>query len=196
MAVCAYLENQRDFARGSMQRFFSICSRTLGTISQGEWDERKTFEYLYATGTEEGVFGCLARFRQGFFVYGFTVDDPAVLPEEIKAGGFTARKRIPEDAQADYERSDGLDKSWADAFNSTGSTAQTIGRRRMPAEVKRASELPALGFELLLSARRGSLSQHRHRARVLDKAQRATEVVRARSQSSTTRSGLSAAAAR
>jgi hypothetical protein len=31
------------------------------------------------------VFGCLARFRQGFFVYGFAVDDIAVLPDEERA---------------------------------------------------------------------------------------------------------------
>jgi hypothetical protein len=52
-----------------------------GAIAQGKWDERKTFEYRFPTKTEDGLFGCLARFRQGFFVYGFTTDDPRLIPE-------------------------------------------------------------------------------------------------------------------
>ena len=51
-----------------------------GAITQGNWDERKTFEYRYPTLTEKGLFGCIARFRL-FFVYGFTIDDPGLLPE-------------------------------------------------------------------------------------------------------------------
>ena len=80
--VCAYWRTKEDFARNGIPKIFFNMLPNYGTISQGGWDERKTFEYRYATGTEEGVMGCLARFRQGFFVYGFTVDDAAVLPDE------------------------------------------------------------------------------------------------------------------
>jgi len=51
------------------------------SIAQGKWDERKTFEYRYPIKSQTGLFGCLARFRQGFFSYGFTVDDPSSFSE-------------------------------------------------------------------------------------------------------------------
>ena len=86
-SVCAYWRTKEDFARDGVPKIFFDMFPNYGTISQGGWDERKTFEYLYATGTEEGVFGCLARFHQGFFAYGFTVDDAGVLPEKQKQTG-------------------------------------------------------------------------------------------------------------
>jgi hypothetical protein len=42
-----------------------------GTLTQGRWDESKTFEYRYDTGSPLGLFGCLARFRRGLYVMGF-----------------------------------------------------------------------------------------------------------------------------
>ena len=86
-ACAAYWRTKEDFARDGVPKIFFDMFPNYGTISQGGWDERKTFEYLYATGTEEGVFGCLARFHQGFFAYGFTVDDAGVLPEKQKQTG-------------------------------------------------------------------------------------------------------------
>jgi hypothetical protein len=72
---------QEDFARSGIPSFFLDLLPSYGTISQGQWDERQTFEYRHALNIEEGLFGCLARFRRSYFVYGFTVDAADVLPE-------------------------------------------------------------------------------------------------------------------
>lgn len=83
--VCAFWRTKEDFAQKGVPQIFFDMFPNYGTIAQGQWDERKTFEYRFAFRAEEGVFGCLARFRRGFFAYGFTVDDPAVLPDEEQA---------------------------------------------------------------------------------------------------------------
>ena len=69
------------FARSGIPSFFLDLLPRYGTISQGQWDERQTFEYRHALNIEEGLFGCLARFRRSYFVFGFTVDAADVLPE-------------------------------------------------------------------------------------------------------------------
>ena len=72
--------SKEDFARSGIPSFFLDLLPSYGTISQGQWDERQTFEYRHALNIEEGLFGCLARFRRSYFVYGFTVDAADVLP--------------------------------------------------------------------------------------------------------------------
>lgn len=79
--VFASWRTKEDFARNGIPKFFLELLPSYGTISQGRWDERKTFEYRHALNVDEGLFGCLARFRQGFFAYGFTVDKAELLPE-------------------------------------------------------------------------------------------------------------------
>jgi hypothetical protein len=83
--VCAYWRTKEDFAQGGVPKMFFDLLPSYGTITQGQWNERETFEYRLPLKAEEGVFGCLARFRRGFFVYGFAVDDVAVLPDEERA---------------------------------------------------------------------------------------------------------------
>jgi Molybdopterin oxidoreductase Fe4S4 domain/Molybdopterin oxidoreductase len=61
--VCAYWRTKEDFARKGVPQIFFDMLPNYRTIAQGQWDERKTFEYRFAIGAEEGVFGCLARFR-------------------------------------------------------------------------------------------------------------------------------------
>jgi hypothetical protein len=86
--VCAYWRTKEDFARDGVPKIFFDMFPNYGTISQGRRDEQRTFEYLYVTGTEEGVFGCLARFRQGFFAYGFHGwTTPVFCPRNIKQTG-------------------------------------------------------------------------------------------------------------
>ena len=46
-----------------------------GTLMQGEWNARETFEYRYDLNIEEGIFGCVAKLRQGLFMMGFAVDN-------------------------------------------------------------------------------------------------------------------------
>lgn len=78
------------------------------------------------------MFGCLARFRQGFFAYGFTVDDAALLPDEEQTR---------------------LDRSRGDAFNSTGPSTQAVayGRTPLPA----ALDLRAQRACFIVKDRRG-----------------------------------------
>ena len=79
--IFASWRSKEDFARSGIPSFFLDLLPSYGTISQGQWDERQTFEYRHALNIEEGLFGCLARFRRSYFVFGFTVDAADVLPE-------------------------------------------------------------------------------------------------------------------
>jgi hypothetical protein len=55
-----------------------------GTLAQGKWNERETFEYRHARNAAEGLFGCFAKLRRGLFVSGFAVTDGNVLPSHEK----------------------------------------------------------------------------------------------------------------
>jgi hypothetical protein len=79
--VFASWRTKEDFARDGVPQIFFDMFSGHGAIAQGKWDEQKTFEYRFPTRMDDGLFGCLARFRQGFFVYGFTADNPGVLPQ-------------------------------------------------------------------------------------------------------------------
>lgn len=79
--MCAFWRTKEDFARSGIPKIFFDLLPGYGTIAQGQWNESKTFEYRHAENIGEGLFGCLARFRQGFFACGFTVDDAGRLPE-------------------------------------------------------------------------------------------------------------------
>jgi hypothetical protein len=78
--VCAFWRTKEDFARDGIPPIFFEMLPSYGTLTQGRWSAQKIFEYRHAESIEEGVFGCLARFRQGFFVYGFAVADSVRLP--------------------------------------------------------------------------------------------------------------------
>jgi hypothetical protein len=78
--ICAFWRSKEDFiARGIPKILFELFPKTA-TLIQGRWNERETFEYRHDVNTDEGLFGCLARFRWGFFVLGFAVADAAILP--------------------------------------------------------------------------------------------------------------------
>lgn len=79
--VFASWRTKEDFALGIPQIFFDMFGGH-GAIAQGNWDERKTFEYRFPIRTVDGLFGCLVRFRQGFFVWGFTADNPSIVPQD------------------------------------------------------------------------------------------------------------------
>jgi len=53
-----------------------------GTLTQGEWDERETFEYRHARNAKDGLFACLAKLRRSLFVSAFAVADASVLPSD------------------------------------------------------------------------------------------------------------------
>jgi hypothetical protein len=77
-SVFATWRTKEDFHSGIPQVLLDLLPG-YGTLQQGKWSERETFEYRHASNHEEGVFGCLARFRRGFYVYGFAVADDALL---------------------------------------------------------------------------------------------------------------------
>jgi hypothetical protein len=54
-----------------------------GTLVQGQWNERETFEYRHAVNVKDGLFACLAKLRRGLFVAGFAATDANFLPSEI-----------------------------------------------------------------------------------------------------------------
>lgn len=80
--VSAYWKTKEDFAPTGIPSGLLQILPGYGTLMQGRWNERETFEYRHAVNIEEGLFGCLARFRRGLFVIGFTVLDPRVLPQD------------------------------------------------------------------------------------------------------------------
>jgi hypothetical protein len=55
-----------------------------GALIQGKWDTSDEFEYRYAMNEQEGLFGFMARFRHGFFVHGFTVENSSKLTSDFK----------------------------------------------------------------------------------------------------------------
>jgi hypothetical protein len=79
-SLCAFWRTKEDFSRGIPQELLDLLPG-YGTLRQGQWSESKTFEYRHAMNFEDGTFGCLARFRYGFFVYGFAISNIALLPQ-------------------------------------------------------------------------------------------------------------------
>jgi hypothetical protein len=78
--VSAYWKSKEDFARDGVPQILLDMLPGYGTLLQGKWDERETFEYRHAMNTQDGLFGCLARLRRGLFVTGFAVTNAGVLP--------------------------------------------------------------------------------------------------------------------
>ena len=58
--------------------------RKYGTLEQGKWSAREDFEYRYELNEGDGLFICLARFRQNLFVTGMTITD-ATLAAKVYA---------------------------------------------------------------------------------------------------------------
>jgi hypothetical protein len=78
--LCAYWKTKEDFARDGVPAILLDMLPGYGTLMQGKWNERETFEYRHAINAQEGLFGCLARLRRGLFVTGFAVSEAGVLP--------------------------------------------------------------------------------------------------------------------
>ena len=80
--VCAYWKSKEDVAYAGIPQIFLDMLSGYGTLTQGTWDERETFEYRHDMNDNEGVFGCLARLRRGLYVKGFTILDVQSLPAD------------------------------------------------------------------------------------------------------------------
>jgi hypothetical protein len=77
--ICSYWKTKEDFAHGGIPPSLLAIMPEYGTLIQGKWDERETFEYRHASNPEHGLFACLAKLRRGLFVAGFTVTDANVI---------------------------------------------------------------------------------------------------------------------
>ncbi len=56
-----------------------------GTLEQGRWNAKETFEYRFEVNEKEGLFACLARLRGGLYVSGFAVSDATILEQHEDA---------------------------------------------------------------------------------------------------------------
>jgi hypothetical protein len=79
--VYASWTTKEDLASKGIPSVILAMLPDYGTIVQGSWNERETFEYRYAWNEEEGLFACFARFRHGLFVFGLAIADSSRLPE-------------------------------------------------------------------------------------------------------------------
>jgi hypothetical protein len=73
---------KEDLAGKGIPPIFFDMLPGYGTLVQGRWNERETFEYHHAANLEEGLFGCFARFRKGLFVMGFAASDASRIPAD------------------------------------------------------------------------------------------------------------------
>jgi hypothetical protein len=81
--VCAFWKTKEDFARDGIPPFLLQIMPDYGTLVQGRWNARETFEYRHAVNTKDGLFACLAKLRRGLFVTGFAATAASILPSEI-----------------------------------------------------------------------------------------------------------------
>lgn len=73
-AFCAFWTTKEDYARDGLPQSLLEMLPGYGTLIQGRWDERETFEYRHAVNSAEGLFGFFARLRRGLFISGFAVN--------------------------------------------------------------------------------------------------------------------------
>jgi len=78
-AVWAAWKTKEDFSmRGVPNELLGMFSQ-YGTLAQGKWSTEETFEYRYDCNKPAGLFGCIAKFREGLFVIGLAVTDRATI---------------------------------------------------------------------------------------------------------------------
>jgi hypothetical protein len=77
--VCTFWRSKEDFARDGIPFRLLEMFPFYATLAQGTWDERKTFEYRYDLNAKNGLFGCIAKLRQGLFMIGFAVTNAEEL---------------------------------------------------------------------------------------------------------------------
>jgi hypothetical protein len=75
--VCAFWRTKEDFASEGLPPLLLEMMPHYSALVQGRWDTRETFEYRHVLNRDDGLFGCIARFRQGLFVVGFAASNVA-----------------------------------------------------------------------------------------------------------------------
>jgi hypothetical protein len=77
--VQAIWKTKEDFATKGVPQALLNLFDGYNTLIQGQWNAAEVFEYRFATNTQEGLFGCFARLRQGLFFLGFAIESDATL---------------------------------------------------------------------------------------------------------------------
>ncbi len=104
----AFWKTKEDFARDGIPDYLLEIMPEYGTLVQGRWNERETFEYRHALNVEEGLFGCFARLRSGLFVGGFAATDAGGVGSEL------ADWLRPDDPQTMVELPRFQKKNWSE----------------------------------------------------------------------------------
>lgn len=74
-AVYAVWRSKEDYASTGIPPALINLMPHYGSLMQGTWDTRETFEYRYAFNKADGLFGCIARLRRGLFTIGVAATD-------------------------------------------------------------------------------------------------------------------------
>jgi hypothetical protein len=80
--LCAFWKTKEDFARDGISPYILQIMPDYGTLVQGQWSARETFEYRHAINAKDGLFACLAKLRKGLFVTGFAATDANILSSD------------------------------------------------------------------------------------------------------------------
>jgi hypothetical protein len=80
--VCAFWRTKEDFARDGIPPKLLEMMPGYGTLAQGHWNARETFEYRFNTSSEVGLFACLAMLRGRLLMAGFAATDASALPPD------------------------------------------------------------------------------------------------------------------
>ncbi|KYG20208.1 hypothetical protein SE92_07980 [Bradyrhizobium sp. AT1] len=85
--VQAIWKSKEDFSiKGVPQSLLNLFDG-YNTLIQGRWNASEAFEYRFARNTQEGLFGCFARLRQGLFILGFAIERDSTLEANPELGG-------------------------------------------------------------------------------------------------------------
>ena len=83
-AITAIWRTKEDFRNlGVPKELLDLLPR-YATLQQGNWQTTKDFEYRFDLNSQEGLLGCVARFRSSLFITAFAVEDYEVLPPESR----------------------------------------------------------------------------------------------------------------
>jgi len=80
--VSAYWRTKEDFAKDGMPNELLDMMRQYGTLEQGKWNARETFEYRFETNESDGLLMYLARLRGNLFVSGFAIRDSHLIEDD------------------------------------------------------------------------------------------------------------------
>jgi hypothetical protein len=101
--VAAFWRTKEDFVEEGVPKVLLDMMREYGTLEQGKWNVREAFEYRYSINRGEGIFACLARFRDNLFVTGFTAPYAAVAAD-VAAGWLMPRDLLDAAKSEEFAR--------------------------------------------------------------------------------------------